>query len=406
MNNNHNWLIPIFAPMEKQGLTRPQLATMTVAAGICVANIYYNQPLLKDMARDLQVSERQIGLIPVLTQTGYALGLFFLTPLGDKMPRKRLISYLLILLILALAGMSLVPGIMAIYLMCLLTGASAVIAQVILPMAAGMDPDNKGKNVGIIFTGILTGILAARVFSGYVATWLNWRWVYAISAVMVLVAGIFLQAVLPEVRQTFQGTYVQLLGSTLQQIGRFALLRRTALLGALVFGIFCSFWTTLTFHLGGPPFNYATDIIGLFGLLAIGGALLAPVFGRLADKRHPARSLVMTIGLILSGVLLVLAFPNDLWATMAAVVLLDIGVQATQVSNVATIYTLDAAAHSRINTVYMTAYFLGGSIGTFVGVQCWHAGGWHIVCWQLLLWGVVALALALESWRKLATLTA
>jgi predicted MFS family arabinose efflux permease len=392
--------------MEKQGLTRPQLATMTVAAGICVANIYYNQPLLKVMARDLQVSERQIGLIPVLTQTGYALGLFFLTPLGDKIPRKRLIGGLLVLLILALVGMSLAPGIMAIYVMCLLTGASAVIAQVILPMAAGMDPDNKGKNVGIIFTGILTGILAARVFSGYVATWLNWRWVYAISAGMVLVAGIFLQVVLPAVRQTFQGTYAQLLGSTLQQIGRFALLRRTALLGALVFGVFCSFWTTLTFHLGGPPFNYASDIIGLFGLLAIGGALLAPVFGKLADKRHPARSLVMTIGLILSGVLLVMTLPDNLYATMAAVLLLDIGVQATQVSNVATIYSLDAAAHSRINTVYMTAYFLGGSIGTFVGVQCWHAGGWHLVTWQLLVWGLFALALALYQWRKVIILAA
>ena len=100
--------------MEKQGLTRPQLATMTISAGIIVANIYYNQPLLKDMARDLQVSERQIGFIPVLTQIGYALGLFFLTPLGDKMPRKRLILYLLILLILALAGMSLAQGMPAV----------------------------------------------------------------------------------------------------------------------------------------------------------------------------------------------------------------------------------------------------------------------------------------------------
>jgi predicted MFS family arabinose efflux permease len=406
MYNTGKWLIPIFAHMEKQGLTRPQLATMTVGAGIIVANIYYNQPLLKDMARDLQVTERQIGLIPVLTQTGYALGLFFLTPLGDKMPRKRLILYLLILLILALIGMSLAQGIPAVYAMCLLMGTTAVIAQVILPMAASMDPDNKGKNVGIIFTGILTGILAARVFSGYVATWLNWRWVYAISAGMVLVAGIFLQSVLPEIRQSFQGHYGQLLGSTLQQIGRFALLRRTALLGALVFGVFCSFWTTLTFHLGGAPFNYATDTIGLFGLLAIGGALLSPVFGKLADKRHPARALVMTIGLILTGILFVMGLPNNLYATMAAVLLLDIGVQATQVTNVATIYTLDAAAHSRINTVYMTAYFLGGSFGTFVGVQCWHAGGWHLVTWQLLVWGLLALALALYQWRKVIILAA
>ncbi len=250
--------------MVRKGLTRSQLATMTVAAGIIVANIYYNQPLLKDMARELHVDERRIGYISVLTQTGYALGLFFLTPLGDKMRRKRLILYLLTLLILALTGMALARGLAAIYIMCLLTGTTAVIAQVILPMAAGMDPENKGRNVGIIFTGILTGILAARVFSGYIATWLNWRWVYGISAGMVLVTGIFLQRVLPDMPRTFDGTYAQLLRSTLQQVKRFALLRRTAALGALVFGIFCSFWTTLTFHLSGAPFHYSTAIIGLF----------------------------------------------------------------------------------------------------------------------------------------------
>jgi predicted MFS family arabinose efflux permease len=386
--------------MENKGLTRPQLTTMTIAAGICVANIYYNQPLLKDMARDLQVDERRIGLISVLTQCGYALGLFFLTPLGDKIPRKKLMLYLLGLLIVSLLGMTVAKGLIAIYAMCLCVGAASVIAQVILPMAAGMDPENRGKNVGIIFTGILTGILAARVVSGYVATWLNWRWVYGISAGLVLLAGIGLQTMLPNIRPAFEGSYSELLRSTLKQIRRFSLLRETAGLGALIFGAFCSFWTTLTFHLSGAPFNYPTDIIGLFGLLAIGGALLSPVFGKLADKRHPARSQVMTIGLIILGILLIVAMPNSLSATIGAVLLLDIGVQATQVTNVATIYTLDAAAHSRINTVYMTCYFLGGSIGTFAGVQCWHAGGWPLVTWQLLLWSLGAMALAIRQLRK------
>lgn len=386
--------------MDKKGLTRPQLVTMTVAAGICVANIYYNQPLLKDMARDLHVDERRIGLISVLTQSGYALGLFFLTPLGDKVPRKRLMLYLLVLLIASCLGMAVARGLTAIYAMCLCVGAGSVIAQVILPMAAGMDPENKGKNVGIIFTGILTGILAARVVSGYVATWLSWRWVYGVSAGLVLLAGIGLQVMLPNIKPAFEGSYVRLLGSTLQQVRRFSLLRETAALGALVFGTFCSFWTTLTFHLGGPPFNYGADIIGLFGVLAIGGALLAPVFGKLADKRHPARSQVLTTCLMICSILVLMSMRNGLVATIVGVLLLDIGVQATQVSNVATIYTLDAAAHSRINTVYMTAYFLGGSIGTSAGVECFHVGGWPLVTWQLLAWSVGALVLALVSWRK------
>jgi len=127
---------------------------------------------------------------------------------------------------------------------------------------------------------------------------------------------------------------------------------------------------------------------------------MAPVFGKLADKRHPARSQVLTTCLMITSILVMMAMPGGLVATIVTVLLLDIGVQATQVSNVATIYTLDAAAHSRINTVYMTAYFLGGSIGTFAGVQCFHMGGWPLVTWQLLAWSAGALVLALVGWRK------
>lgn len=386
--------------MSKEGLSPAQIAVMAIAAGICVANIYYNQPILKDIGLSFHVDESRVGIISVLTQAGYALGLFFITPLGDKMHRKKLILCLQLLLMAALAGMAFTHSLWGVYAMSLLIGISSVIAQVILPMAASLDSKNRGRTVGIIFTGILIGILAARVFSGFIAKWLSWRYVYGISAAMVLVSGICLQAMLPDMRQTFEGNYGQLLRSTLQQVGRFALLRRTALLGALVFGVFCSFWTTLTFHLSGPPFFYHTDIIGLFGLLAIGGALLAPVFGKLADKGNPARSQVLTVSLIIIGVVMIKLFPYLLASFVIAVLLLDVGVQATQVTNIATIYTLDDTAHSRINTVYMTSYFLGGATGTFAGVACWHLGGWQTVTWQLLIWSLLALWVAFSGYRS------
>lgn len=386
--------------MSKEGLSPSQIAIMAIAAGICVANIYYNQPILKDIGLSFHADESRVGIISVLTQAGYALGLFFVTPLGDKMHRKKLILILQLLLMAALLGMAFAHSLWAVYAMSLLIGVASVIAQVILPMAASLDNKNRGRTVGIIFTGILIGILAARVFSGFVAKWMNWRYVYGISAALVLASGIFLQAMLPDVRQTFEGNYGQLLRSTLQQVGRFALLRRTALLGALVFGVFCSFWTTLTFHLSGPPFYYHTDLIGLFGLLAIGGALLAPVFGKLADKGNPARSQVITVSLIIVGVVMIKLFPYLLSSFVVAVLLLDIGVQATQVTNIATIYSLDDTAHSRINTVYMTSYFLGGATGTFAGVACWHAGGWQMVTWQLLIWSLLALWVALSGYRS------
>lgn len=393
-------LINDICRMGKQGLSKMQIAIMAVTAGVCVANIYYNQPILKNIATTFHANESEVGLVSVLTQAGYGLGLFFITPLGDKTNRKKLILILEAILIAALLGISFVTKLWAIYAMSLLIGMVGVAAQVILPMAASLDKENRGRTVGIIFTGILIGILAARVFSGYISAWFGWQYVYSISAMMVFATALMVQFSLPNVKAQFQGNYGQLLQSTLLQVKRFALLRRTALLGALIFGTFCSFWTTLTFHLSGSPFNYRSETIGLFGILAIGGALLAPFFGKRADKGNPARSQLITVTVLIIGVVIIKIFPYNILSFVVAVLLLDIGVQATQVTNIATIYTLDESSHSRINTVYMTSYFIGGAIGTFVGVQCWRIGGWPMVSWQLLAWSFMALLVSFTGYKK------
>lgn len=381
-------------------ITKTQIAVMSVAAGICVANIYYNQPILKDIAHALNVPEKQAGTISVLAQAGYGLGLFFLTPLGDKVNRKKLILSLMGILVMVLIGITFVQSFFWLCIFSLLTGLLSVAAQVILPMAASMDPVNRGRTVGIIFTGILVGILSARIFSGLIAGALGWRYVYGISAGLVLVAMALVQFTLPGIKAGFDGNYGKLLGSSLHQFRRFPVLRRVAVAGAFMFGVFCSFWTTLTFHLSGAPFNYGPDVIGLFGILAIGGALLAPFFGKLADKGNPTRSQLLAGGMVLVSIGLIKIFPHSVTGFVVAVLLLDVGVQALQVTNVATIYSLDATAHSRINTAYMTSYFIGGALGSFTGIQCWGAGGWELVTWQLLVWCLVAMVAVVVPARK------
>ncbi|MCW3089074.1 MAG: major facilitator superfamily protein [Ferruginibacter sp.] len=383
--------------MKEQGLSKSQIAIMATTAGVCVANIYYNQPILKEMATTFHTSENKVGFISVLTQIGYGLGLFFITPLGDKINRKKLILLLQAILVVVLFGNFFITQLNGIYAMSLLMGMLAVAAHVIIPMAVSLDKQNKGRTVGIIFTGILIGILAARVFSGYISEWLGWRYVYGISALLVLITAIMIHFSLPDIPAQFTGNYKEVLQSTLQQVKRFALLRRTALLGALVFGVFCSFWTTLTFHLSGAPFFYRADAIGMLGILAIGGALLAPLFGKWADKGNPARLQLLAVLMLIGGIVIIKLFPYNILSFIAAVLLLDIGVQATQVTNIATIYSLDETAHSRINTVYMTAYFIGGATGTFAGIQCWRIGGWPLLTWQLFAWGVAALIVTVSG---------
>jgi predicted MFS family arabinose efflux permease len=386
--------------MEKVNqLSSTQVLIMAVTAGICVANIYYNQPILNEIALSLHIDPKNIGTISPLAQAGYGLGLLFITPLGDKMDRKRLILYLQILLILALIGMSFASTLFQLYVASLAIGLFAVTAQVILPMAASLVTENKGKIVGIIFTGILIGVLTARVFSGFITEGLGWQYVYRISAVLVAISALLMQTDFPSNEDRFSGSYLQLLQSVMLQLKRFHTLRLTALIGALAFGSLSSFWVTLTFYLSGSPFKYSTSVIGLFGLLAAGGALLAPFIGKLADKGNPRRSLTISLAFILVSIGALYVFPGSLISLLVAVLLIDIGVQAVQITNIALIYSLDTQANSRINTVYMTSYFIGGAGGAYIGLLAWNYGGWNMVLSQMALFIVIAL-IASRSVRK------
>ncbi|MEH1955790.1 MFS transporter [Nostoc sp.] len=383
-------------------LTKVQVLIMAIAAGVCVANIYYNQPILKDIASSFGVSESEAGSISVLSQVGYGFGLFFLIPLGDKINKKKLILCLMICLFFLLIFMTFSQNIIQVWILSVAIGIATVSAQVILPLAASIDRVTTGKTVGNIFTGLLIGILGARVFSGYIAEWLSWRYVYGFSAVIILIVIVLLNIYLPNIENEFNGYYLELLSSTLQQLKRFSLLREASLIGGLLFGVFCSFWTTLTFHLSGAPFNFQSDTIGMYGFVAIAGALMAPVFGKLADRGNSQRSLTIAVSMVIVSLVIAKIASNSALAIAIAVLLLDVGVQAIQVTNVARIYTLDAKSNSRINTVYMTTYFIGGSVGTSIGLLCWNLGGWNLVTWQMLVFTLLAFYIIVKPKKSTA----
>lgn len=384
---------------EKSKLHPAIIPLMAVSAGVIVANIYYNQPILNEIGQALHVSESQIGKVSMLSQLGYGLGMFFLLPLGDKLNRKNLILLLCGLLILTLTLFAFSSTLTGICVLSFFVGLFSTPAQIILPMAATLGKHNRGKNVGQVFSGILVGILGARVLSGLITEWLGWRYVYGISAFMVLTMTILLKLYLPEVTPKFKGSYLSLLKSTLALVKEYRVLRQAALLGAFTFGVFCSFWTTLTFHLSSAPLNYHTGTIGLFGLIAIGGALVAPYFGKLADKGNVYNSLLLTVSMIIGSILLIKVFPYSIPVLIISVFFLDIGVQATQITNFTRIYSLHEDAHSRLNTIYMTTYFIGAAVGTYFGLLSWKLGQWGLSTSQMLLWSGIALLIVIISKR-------
>ncbi len=378
--------------MESTMLKRSQILIMAVTCGICIANVYYSQPLLPDIAKDIGASNKEVGLISVFSQVGYGLGLFFITPLGDKIDRKKLILALQGLLIVSLIGIAGSHTLVQLYLYSFTIGLFAIVAQVILPMAVSLVSENRGKVVGQIFVGLLIGVLSARVFSGFIGEWFKWRCVYVISSGMVLISALCIQFNFTSIKGTYKRSYLNLLKSTFYQLKRFSMLRRTALTGALIFGTLSSFWTVFTFHVSGSPMNLSSDKIGLFGLLAVFGALLAPIFGKNSDKNNRlVKSLVFAVILILISELLFMIFPFSVWVLAIGVLLLDLGVQAAQVTNISLIYTFDDNASSRINTVYMTSYFLGGSLGGYLALLSYQYGGWIAVTIQMLILSVLAL---------------
>jgi len=382
-------------------LSRFQVVLMAVAAGAAVANIYYNQPILREIALSFDVPENKAGVITILTQAGYGLGLFFITPLGDKLSRKNLIITLFSLLILTLLLMVAAVNILEVWILSILIGILSVPVHVILPMAASMNSGNRGKTLGTIFSGILIGILAARLIGGFVADWLNWRYVYGFSALLVLAVTIMIKISLPDFQSEFNGRYFQLLHSAMMQIKRFSLLRQTALSGGLLFGVYCTLWTTLTFYLSRPPFDYQPHTISLFGLVAFAGALIAPMFGKFAGNGNTSKSLLLSISMVFAGLIMIKLIPGSVAVLAFSLLILNIGLPANQVVNLSIIYTLNSSSNSRINTIYMTTYFAGGALGTAAGLLCWKTGGWSWTTSQMILWSLVALGIILKTAKQL-----
>jgi len=354
---------------------------MATVCGFTVANVYLNQTLLVSMSSTFHVSAASIGIIATLAQIGYALGNLFLVPLGDIFERKRLILILLvsICIVLALNALSINRTWMMVTSLAL--GVVTVVPQIIVPLAANIASDNnRGKVLGNVAIGLVCGILGARLVSGFIDVHFGWRMVYWVSAVTTLFMIFLVYAYFPRSKGTNGTNYKHLLMSLGPLFVRERVLQKACLSQGMMFASFSAFWTALVFLLHTSPYSYGSDMAGIIGLVGIAGAFATPIIGRLIDTKGAKFASLLCISISLIAFIGLVRGGYWLPGLILGALLITIGTQANQVACQFTIFQLGQEKRSRLNGLYMVSTFLGGSLGSYMGLLAWSKWQWHGVC--------------------------
>ncbi|WP_332692123.1 MFS transporter [Bosea sp. (in: a-proteobacteria)] len=380
-------------PSGSARLSQGVILLFAVASGLAVANAYFAHPLLDIIADDLGLSRATVGTVVAMTQLGYGLGLVLLVPLGDLVDRRRLVvgqSLLSVLALLCVGFSSSGPVLLAAMA---LMGLLAVVTQGFVAYAAGLArPEERGRVVGTVTSGIVLGILLARVVAGALADISGWRAVYFLSAGLTLViAAILFKVLPPERKRSAALSYPRLILSLFTLFRDEPVLRIRAGLAMLIFAGITTLLTPLVLPLSAPPFSLSHTAIGLFGLAGAAGALGAARAGRWVDRGHGQRVTGIALALMLVAWLPIGLLPHSIFWLIAGVLIFDFGLQAVHVTNQGMIYRVRPEAQSRLTVGYMVFYSLGSAIGSSSSTLAYAHAGWTGV--SLLGAGIAALAL-------------
>ncbi len=368
-------------PVQPARLPTSLVFLMASGAGLSVASLYYSQPMLGLLGPAFGADAAHIGLVPTLTQLGYALGILFLAPLGDRYDRRRIILVKAARLALTLLGCGRAQGLGGLLAGSLLLGITATMAQDIVPAAATLAPEaHRGRVVGTVMTGLLFGILLSRVVSGVVAAEFGWRVVYvaAFAGMLAILVGTWFG--MPRFHPTTRLGYGRLLGSMGQLWLRHGALRRAAFAQGMLSMAFSAFWATLAIMLL-DRYGMGPAKAGAFGLAGAAGALAAPLSGRLADRRGPELSARIGAGLAAFSFAALALEPllsptGQIVLLAVATVGFDFGVQAALVAHQTIVYAIEPAARSRLNALLFTGMFVGMALGAAFGSAMLARWGW------------------------------
>ena len=394
-------------PHTTSTMTRGMVMLFAFCCGAIVANIYYAQPIIELIAPDIGLTPAMASLIVSLTQIGYALGLFFLVPLGDLLENRKLMILTTVVAIASLLGAAFTAQPNLFLLVSLLIGFSSVSVQILIPLAAHLAPaESRGRVVGSIMGGLLLGILLARPVSSVVADHFGWRAMFMTAAGLMAFISVVLMLTIPKRQPDHSATYGQLLGSLGTLLRRQPVLRQRAFYQGCMFATFSLFWTAAPLELARNH-GLSQSEIALFALVGALGAIAAPIAGSLADAGHTHRASLLAM--LFAALSFLPAFVHPLYSVIGLAVtgvVLDFCVQMNMVLGQRAIYALDANSRSRLNALYMTSIFIGGAFGSAIASSVYEHGGWLGVMLVGSAFPLVALLRFLSASRRVAVATA
>ncbi len=364
-----------------QTLSEGMILLFAFSCGLIVSNLYYAQPLISLIAPEIKLTEAIASFIVTLTQIGYCAGLVLLVPLGDLIENKKLILFTIVSSIIAMISAMQSHTANTFLISSLAIGITTVAVQMLIPLAAHLSPvEKRGQTVGTIMGGLLAGIMLSRPFSSLLSHAFGWRAVFGIAATLLIILAIALFIKLPNRKPNAEHNYFSLIASLWPLLRDTPILRRRAIYQGSLFASFSLFWTIAPILLLSPLYNFTQKEVALFALAGALGVFAAPIGGRLADKGYT--TIATGVALSLGALAFLISYfggKGSLTALVLSGIILDIGVQLNVVLGQRAIYTLAPEFRSRFNALYMSIFFLGGSLGSAIASYAYLTGSWNLI---------------------------
>ena len=377
---------------------------MAIACGLCAGANYYCQPLISSIQQYYQVPESQVALTVTFAQISYALGLLFIVPLGDMLNKSKLIPFLMLGAAGGLFICASAVNLPMLWIGTIIAGLFSVAAQILIPLATmAVKPEKTGEVVGFLMSGLLVGILLSTSIAGLLSDLFHWKMIYVVSGIAMLGLSFYLKGKLPSLPR-LRISYAAIFKSMAILLKQEPRLVLRSLTGACAFAAMSMLFSTIALLLTQKPFQLSDVMVGLVTLVGVFGALSTQVIGKWADRGHI--KILSWIGCsILIGSWLFLYFgAMSLLSYILGYGLINLGLAITHSCNQNVIFRLRPDAKSRVNSLYMTLYFIGGACGSALGVYTWHHGGWSMTCIAGLGLALCASVFALvDQWHHART---